>query len=110
MKQYGGWVVCLLLIMGLSGGLSPVRAQDCSAQPHQDAGLMTADAALARPVGVVATVAGFALYLVSSPFSALSGNSEEAWQSLVVSPANYTFKRPLGHFECEQVPQTDDKN
>ncbi|NLX19489.1 MAG: hypothetical protein GXY53_09475 [Desulfobulbus sp.] len=110
MKLFGRWVAVILLIVGLSAGVSPVRAQDCAAESRQDAGLMTADAVLARPAGVVATVAGFAMYLISSPFSALGGNSEEAWQSLVASPANYTFKRPLGHFECTQPVQADVKH
>jgi hypothetical protein len=63
---------------------------------------MAADIALARPVGTVATVAGFALFLVSSPFSVLGGNTKEAWETLVVPPATYTFQRPLGHFEGEK--------
>jgi len=42
-----------------------------------------------------------AIFVVSVPFSALGGNSQEAWNSLVVSPADYTFKRPLGHFDCK---------
>jgi hypothetical protein len=80
---------------------APVCAQECDQQSHQDPGLMAADAVIARPVGAVATVAGFAVFLVSSPFSALGGNTGEAWDSLVASPANYTFKRPLGHLDCD---------
>lgn len=79
------------------------NAYDCAAGGQKDPGLMTADIALARPAGAVATVAGLAIFVVSSPFSALAGNSKEAWESLVASPADYTFKRPLGHFDCEQA-------
>jgi hypothetical protein len=61
---------------------------------------MAADIALARPLGAMATVAGLAIFVVSAPFSVLGGNSQEAWNSLVVSPADYTFNRPLGHFDC----------
>lgn len=82
-----------------------VNAYDCAARGQKDPGLMTADIALARPAGAVATIAGLAIFVVSSPFSALSGNNREAWESLVASPANYTFKRPLGHFDCEQPPR-----
>ena len=98
-------VMLLAAALSIGGSLQTVRAQDCAAKNHTEPGLMTADVALARPVGAVATVAGFAIFLVSSPFSALGGNSKEAWQSLVESPANYTFKRPLGHFDCEQQPK-----
>jgi hypothetical protein len=107
MKQRGQRFVIMMLAAALSvgGSLQSVRAQDCTAKTHTEPGLMTADVALARPVGAVATVTGFAIYLISSPFSALGGNSKEAWQSLVASPANYTFKRPLGHFDCEPQPK-----
>ena len=95
--------VCTLVLCG-----APVFAQNATTgTQHKDPGVMAADVALARPVGAVATVAGFALFLVSSPFSALGGNSQEAWESLVVSPANYTFKRPLGHFD--EQPSLDAK-
>lgn len=107
MKQRGKRFALAMLVTALSTGVSLQSgyAQDCTAQTHQDPGLMTADAALARPVGAVATVTGFTIFLISYPFSALGGNSEEAWQSLVASPANYTFKRPLGHFDCEPLPK-----
>jgi hypothetical protein len=84
---------------------APAGAKECENRSQQDPGLMAADVALARPAGTVATVAGFVVFLVSSPFSALGGNSSEAWNSLVVSPAHYTFKRPLGHFDCEELPK-----
>ncbi|MDD2389875.1 MAG: hypothetical protein PHP23_09110 [Desulfobacterales bacterium] len=57
---------------------------------------MVADALLVRPVGVVATIAGAAVFIVSLPFSALGGNTKTAWKNLVVKPATFTFKRPLG--------------
>ncbi|MGD9946972.1 MAG: hypothetical protein AB7U29_00675 [Desulfobulbus sp.] len=79
---------------------SSVFAQEKDPTLPDDPGLlMTADLALARPVGAAATVAGFALFLVSSPFSLLGGNAGEAWDNMVTAPASYTFKRPLGHFE-----------
>jgi len=79
----------------------PASAQESTAKAQADSDSMAADIALARPVGTVATVAGFALFVISSPFSALGGNTKEAWETLVVPPAAYTFKRPLGHFEGE---------
>lgn len=64
-----------------------------------DPAVMAADLILVRPLGFLATLAGSAVFIVSIPFSAIGGNTEEAWESLVVSPATYTFKRPLGGFE-----------
>jgi hypothetical protein len=86
---------------------TPVFATDTEAKP-KDPGLMAADIVLARPVGAAATVTGFILFVVSSPFSALGGNTKEAWESLVVSPATYSFQRPLGHFD-ETSPRKDYK-
>lgn len=83
---------------------TPGMAKDCAAENQTDPGVMTVDIALVRPLGAVATVAGLAVFVVSSPFSALGGNIQEAWDSLVVSPADFTFQRPLGHFDCEQTP------
>lgn len=60
---------------------------------------MVLDAVVLRPVGLVTTVAGSAIYVVSLPFSLLGGNEAEVRESLVYEPARYTFKRPLGDIE-----------
>ena len=69
---------------------------------RRDPAAMTVDLVVARPAGAVATVAGAAIFLVSWPFAALGGNTEETWDSLVADPAAYTFKRPLGDFDHER--------
>jgi hypothetical protein len=43
-----------------------------------------------------ATVMGTAFFIASIPFSALSGNDNEDFHELVIDPARFTFKRPLG--------------
>ncbi|MDJ0781101.1 MAG: hypothetical protein QNJ22_03975 [Desulfosarcinaceae bacterium] len=60
------------------------------------AGKMAADALVVRPLGFVATLVGSVLFVVSLPFSALGGNVEEVGQRLVIDPALFTFKRPVG--------------
>ena len=60
---------------------------------------MVFDAVVLRPVGLVTTVAGSAIYTISLPFSLLGGNEKEARENLVNNPARYTFKRPLGDLE-----------
>jgi hypothetical protein len=60
------------------------------------AGAMTADLLLVRPLLLVATVVGGAVWLVSSPFSAAGGNAQTAADTLVVGPAKNTFVRCLG--------------
>ena len=61
-------------------------------------GKMVADVLIVRPLGIVSTILGTALFLVSLPFSAMGGNVNEARQKLVVEPGRFTFKRPLGEF------------
>jgi hypothetical protein len=59
---------------------------------------MVADALIVRPLGIVATILGAGLFVISLPFSALGKNVKEAGEKLVVAPAKFTFTRPLGEF------------
>lgn len=59
---------------------------------------MIADVIVARPIGLMATVVGSTVYVVSLPFSLLGGNEEQAREKLVKEPTAFTFKRPLGEF------------
>jgi hypothetical protein len=61
-------------------------------------GEMMWDLVACRPAGIVATVLGTAVWLVSYPFSALGGNTDQATEELVKKPARFTFQRPLGDF------------
>lgn len=60
---------------------------------------MATDLVIVRPVGIATVILGFGCFLISTPFSALGGNTGEAWDTMVVKPARFTFKRPLGDFE-----------
>jgi len=59
---------------------------------------MAADFFIVRPLGIVTTVLGTAVFIVSLPFSALGGNTKTACRKLVQDPATFTFTRPLGEF------------
>jgi len=71
-------------------------AQDKSAQTEYSAEKMMADALLVRPMGILATVFGSAVFIVALPFSHLGGNTDATYKSLIVAPAKFTFQRPLG--------------
>ena len=75
-----------------------VLAQGQTLDEENSGALMTADLLLVRPLGIVATVLGFAVFIVSLPFSAIGGNTKQASQKLVQEPASFTFTRPLGEF------------
>ena len=65
-----------------------------------NAGVMTADLVVARPIGVVLTVVGTAVFVVSLPFTLLAGNASDAAERLMIAPATSTFMRCLG---CRQT-------
>jgi len=76
---------------------NPVSAQSEIALPKDIAAEeMIGDALLVRPMGIVATVAGTAAFVLALPFTLPSGTAEQAARTLVVEPAEYTFRRPLG--------------
>jgi hypothetical protein len=59
---------------------------------------MVFDLALVRPLGIIGVAVGTGAFILSLPFSALGGNTNEAFERLMADPARYTFKRPLGDF------------
>ena len=94
-------LVVMMLFMGSFSAFSqnvPETGKKNQEKYLPDPGAMAVDLVIARPAGLVAMVGGTAFFIVSFPFSVLGGNSGDAWDSLVVSPAAYTFKRPLGEF------------
>jgi len=68
---------------------------------------MAGDILVARPFGMVLTLVGSALFVVSLPFTALGGNVEQAADVLVVGPAKETFVRCLG---CTSSGRYEDPN
>ncbi len=59
---------------------------------------MIIDGLVVRPLGLVATIVGSVLFVVTLPFSAMGGNVTEARENLVEAPAAFTFTRCLGCF------------
>jgi hypothetical protein len=57
---------------------------------------MVGDLFVARPLGVVLTLAGTAVWVVSLPFTLMAGHANEAADTLMLGPAEATFVRCLG--------------
>jgi hypothetical protein len=57
---------------------------------------MIADFLVARPLGLVATIAGATVYVLAFPFAAMAGDIHTPAELLVEEPARFTFVRPLG--------------
>ncbi|AWN15896.1 hypothetical protein [Salinisphaera sp. LB1] len=94
-------VVALSLVVA-----TPALAAGNDDAATPSAAAMTFDAAVVRPLSLVATVAGTGLFIVSLPFSLLGHNTDKARERLVAEPAKYTFTRPLGDFDA-QTPGND---
>ena len=69
------------------------RTEDVSAEA------IIADGLLMRPGGIVATVLGTAVFVVTLPFSIPTRSVDKAAQKLIVDPARFTFVRPLGQID-----------
>ena len=56
--------------------------------------MMVGDLIFARPLGIVATVIGSAVFFVALPFTIPSGSVRHTGDIMVGEPFNFTFKRP----------------
>jgi hypothetical protein len=91
-----------LIVLVTAIALVAVPCMTCFAEGlEQDddliAGKMAAEVVV-RPLGLVATVLGGAIFIVTIPFSALGGNADAAYNYLLADPFKFTFSRPLGDF------------
>jgi hypothetical protein len=92
----------------LTGLFILVSIVSCSTLPHSQKveeerpGFVMLDVLFYRPVGLIATVIGTGVYIGISPLTALASIPEphdafvKTGKILILSPANYTFVRPLG--------------
>jgi hypothetical protein len=85
-------ILCAAILASL--GLAPLPVQ---AEPSPEG--IAADIVVVRPLCLVATVVGSALFVVALPVAALSKSVRKTGNALVVKPAQATFTRPLGEFE-----------
>jgi hypothetical protein len=100
LKRVVVWTTLVALITVFSGSMALAQnAQTDDRDRELKSGKMIADALLVRPLGLVATVAGGVVFVVSLPFSLLGRNTGEAFDRLLADPATFTFTRPLGEFD-----------
>lgn len=74
----------------------PMHAQAQEIDETPSAMEMAFDGLIIRPITLVATVLGSAIWVATLPFSLLGGNAGEAADVLVIGPAEATFLRCLG--------------
>ncbi len=87
-------------LLAVSLGLMPIAApaQQDKTVSGDKATDMVVDVVVMRPLGLVATVMGTVLTVVALPFTIPSGSVESSARELILRPADYTFRRPLGDF------------
>lgn len=91
----------LLLGLVLTTSLAIADTQEESDLTAKEAFLSIGDILVVRPLGAAATVGGFGIFAVASPFAAMAGAVDEVWDPLVQKPADFTFFRDLGDFSGE---------
>ena len=95
------WIVFMVVLVLLGAWVgSPVLAEENryqhTGEKKASAPAMMVDLAVYRPVGIALTVVGAAFFVVSLPFTAAAGSTDEAGETLVGKPFQFTFNRPLG--------------
>lgn len=78
---------------------SPAAFAQDSFDESPSAEAMVFDLAIARPVGLVTTIVGAAIFVVALPISITMGQPPTAAaKRLVLEPFAFTFTRPLGDY------------
>ncbi|MGJ0493217.1 hypothetical protein [Methylobacter sp.] len=87
----------LILAIIIFAVMSTAHAED-----QQPPAVYLIDVILYRPLGLIATVTGSAVFVAISPLTALAAISpphdafEKTANLLIMKPAKYTFDRPMG--------------
>jgi len=89
-------ISCLILPQSLWAQDAAMMAREGAVDEDPNAFAMVGDFFVARPIGLVLTAGGAALWLVSLPFTLLAGNANEAADTLILGPGEQTFMRCLG--------------
>ena len=93
-------VIILGALVSLVAGCS--TTSQTPAAPQQRVEGATSDdmmlEAVVRPLSLISTIAGSAIYVATWPFSSASGSDQEAKRLLVDKPYEATFNRKMGDF------------
>jgi len=84
------------LAMADSGTKGNSKSDDCSVE---QAFIAIPDLLIVRPISLAGCAIGFTAFVVSSPFTAMAECVDESWDTLVKTPARFTFERDLGDFD-----------
>jgi hypothetical protein len=88
-----------VLMLAATVSFADTATTDSDEVTAEGAFLATADLLVVRPLGVAATVGGFGIFAVASPFAAMADAIDPVYDTLVAKPGEYTFHRDLGDFD-----------
>lgn len=89
----------IILALTLIAATLTTRAEVIEDKPS--VGAMVADALIIRPIYFVMSQLGALAYTVTLPFTLMGGNTDEAAETMVITPLQATFIRCLG---CGSIP------
>ena len=93
MKNFSRVLILALGLAIFSAGFPTT----CKADSYEKkAGTIAADVFVFRPAGVLLTLGGSALFVLILPATAISGGTKDTANTLVKTPFNFTFRRPIG--------------
>ncbi len=92
MKKYMKTLAAILSLVLVLIWTPPIWAYD-----DWDRTDVQVDSLIVRPMGLVATIFGTAMFIATLPFTLVSGSTEEAANAWVVAPYQFTVDRPLGY-------------
>jgi hypothetical protein len=90
--------VAVFSFVASMAGSAPAIAQETYPR-DTDSGAMAVDLIFVRPVSLVSSVVGAAIFVVALPFTLPSQSAAESGRALVTRPLEYTFNRRLGDFD-----------
>lgn len=90
----GSLLAFSLMLAGMTPTVASAQQRVVDDEPGELATI--GDAIFARPALLLATGVGLTIYTATLPFSILGGSEEQAAETLVLAPAEATFRRCLG--------------
>ena len=94
-------VIFLGVVVSLVAGCASTSQTPAAPQQHVH-GATSEDMmyeVVVRPLSLLSTIGGSAMYVVTLPFSMASGSAQEAKRQLADKPYEATFNRKLGDFQ-----------
>ncbi len=95
------FTIALSLVSGCATQQTSEQTDNAREAPSN--GEMFADAAAVRPMTFTYALVGALAWVATLPFTIPSGETGHMGQALVVDPLRYTFTRPLGRMEKDDV-------